>query len=104
MRKIALIVLALIVIALLLWAPWLTRQSAEQRAIDRFNAIWDGVVDGCGFNCRGCGVVGSERTLLGYAVEIEYACGLIPEDIPAYHQLGRAFVSIIGTVTGLEAP
>lgn len=104
MRRITLIVLAFILITLLLWAPWLTQQIAEQKVIDRFNTIWDGVVDGCGFNCRGCGIVGSERKLLGYEVEIEYACGLIPADTPEYHQRDRALVSIFGTVTGLDAP
>jgi hypothetical protein len=88
----------------LIWAPWLSRQDAEDRVVDQFNAAWEGVVDGCGFNCAGCGVTQSKRTLLGFKVEIEYACGLIPEDTPEYHQIDRAFVSVLGIVTGLDVP
>ncbi|HEY45397.1 MAG TPA: hypothetical protein G4O14_01285, partial [Anaerolineae bacterium] len=72
-------------------------QYAEDKVIDQFNSIWEGVVDGCG-------VIGTERTLLGYKVEIEYGCGLIPEDSPQYHQIDHAFVSVFGIVTELDAP
>ena len=93
-----------IVLVLIFWAPWLTTQYAEEKVIDQFNSAWAGVADGCGFNCAGCGVTRSERTLLGFKVEIEYACGLIPEDTLDYHQVDHAFVSIFGIVTGLETP
>ena len=104
MRRIVLISIAVVVVVLVIWAPWLTRQVAEDTVIDQFNSIWDGVVDGCGFDCNGCGVIGTERTLLGYKVEIEYGCGLIPKDSPQYHQIDHAFVSVFGIVTGLDAP
>ncbi|UCF62449.1 MAG: hypothetical protein JSV37_07050 [Anaerolineaceae bacterium] len=104
MRRIVVISIVAVVVALVIWAPWLTRQVAEDKVMDRFNSIWEGVVDGCGFDCKGCGVIGAERTWLGYKVEIEYGCGLIPEDSPQYHQFDQAFVSVFGIVTGLDAP
>ena len=103
-RTAAILSFVVILLILLIWAPWLSQQAAENKVVDQFNAAWEGVVDGCGFNCVGCGVIGSERTLLGFRVEIEFACGLIPEDTPEYHQMGSAFVSVFGTVTGLDSP
>lgn len=103
-RTAAFISFVVILLILLIWAPWLSQGVAETKVVDQFNTAWDGVVDGCGFNCSGCGVTGSERTLLGFNVEIEYACGLIPADSPEYHQVDSAFVSVFGTVTGLDSP
>jgi len=103
-RVVAVLGIVAIVLLVLIWAPWLTQQYAEEKVIDQFNSAWDGVIDGCGFQCNGCGVTGSERTLFGFNVEIEYACGLIPDDTPEYHQVDQIFVSVFGVVTGLDAP
>ena len=103
-KKAAVLSIAACVLVLIIWAPWMTTRSAEEKVLDRFNSAWDGVVDGCGFNCTGCGVTRSEKTLLGVKVEIEYACGLIPEDTPEYHQVDQAFVYGFGLVTGLDTP
>ena len=103
-RVVAVIGIVAIVLILMIWAPWLTQRYAEERAIDQFNSVWEGVIDGCGFNCTGCGVTGSERSLLGYEVEIEFACGLIPEDTPEHHQVDQVFVSVFGIVTGFDTP
>lgn len=54
--------------------------------------------DGCGFNCNGCGVQNTEKVLFGRKVSFIYACGLIPADLPEYHESAEAFVSFIGTV------
>ncbi|MGD2252422.1 MAG: hypothetical protein PVF70_05835 [Anaerolineales bacterium] len=102
-RSIVLILLAIDVL-LLLWAPWLSQHKAEQRVVVEFTAAWQGVVDGCGFNCDGCGVVGSERLVMGFRVEIEYACGLIPIDSEEFHETDIAYVSPFGTVHGLVVP
>ena len=98
-RIAAILSIIAIVLILLIWAPWLTKQYAKEKVMDQFVSAWDGVVDGCGFDCAGCGVTKSERTLLGFKVEIEYACGLIPEDTPDYHQVDQVFVSVLGIVT-----
>jgi hypothetical protein len=37
-------------------------------------------------------------------VTIEYACGLIPADLPEYHQRATSFISPLGTVHGLPTP
>ena len=98
---ILLIALLLVIFA---WSPWLTRASAESRAVNSFNKSWEFVADGCGTNCQGCGAVFSQRTPFGILVTVEYACGLIPADLPQYHQRTTAFVSTLGTVHGLPKP
>ena len=105
LRKFSLILLiALAFFAALAWSPWLTRASAEARAVDSFNKAWQFVADGCGTNCTGCGAVSSQRVPFGAFVTIEYTCGLIPADLPEYHQQSKAFVSALGTVHGLTKP
>lgn len=97
-----LIILALI--ALFAWGPWLTQASAEVRAVDSFTQAWESVADGCGLNCNGCGAISSQRIPFGILVTIEYACGMIPADLPEYHRQVIAFVSPLGTVHGLPKP
>ena len=94
----------IILIALVIWSPWLTQHYAETRAVNWFTNSWQGVADGCGVNCVGCGAVASRRVPFGSLVTLEYACGLIPEDLPEYHQRATAFVSALGTVHGLPQP
>jgi len=93
-----------VLVILLAWSPWLTRTSAETRAVDSFNKAWEFVADGCGTNCKGCGAVLSQRMPFGVLVTMEYACGLIPADLPEYHQRRNTFVSALGTVHGLPRP
>jgi hypothetical protein len=97
------VVLALI-LALVLWSPWLTTAYVERRVIQEFSSAWDGVVDGCGFDCEGCGVIRVSRLTFGYSVEIEYACGLLALDSSEFHLAGMAYVSPLGTVHGLPGP
>ncbi len=88
----------------LVWAPWLTQQYAERRVVDEFRAAWEDVVDGCGFQCEGCGVKTLQRELTGYAATIEYACGLLPSDSSTFHETRLVHVSVFGTVHGLPRP
>lgn len=104
MRKWFPAVAVLLILLIFLLAPWLNAAGAAQHVEDRFNSSWSGIADGCGFNCKGCGVQGTSRELLGYSVQIEYACGLLPEDSPAYHQRAKVFVSVLGTMHGLPVP
>jgi hypothetical protein len=97
-------VAVLVGLALLMWAPWLPAQAAEARVEEGFGAAWQGVADGCGFNCQGCGVTAVRRLLLGYAVEIEYACGMLPVDTHEFHRVETLYVSPLGTVHGLRQP
>lgn len=94
----------IILISLFAWSPWLTRTSAEIRTIDSFNKAWEYVADGCGTYCNGCGALSSRRIPFGVLVKLEYACDMIPEDTPEYHERGTAFVSPFGTVHGLPKP
>ena len=93
-----------VVLALLVSSPWLSTSHAEQRVVHEFEAAWRQVTDGCGFNCEGCGVTGSRRLVLGYLVEIQYACGLLPRDSPDSHVSARAYVSPFGTVHLVPRP
>ncbi len=105
MRKVTVsIAVALIVLVALAWAPWLPTKVAARQAEEAFTTAWEGVADGCGLNCRGCGVRSVRRLPLGYTVQVEYACGLLPEDTPAYHRSAAAYVSPLGTVHGLPRP
>jgi hypothetical protein len=99
---VVLVILALGI--LLIWAPWITSGYAENAVVRNFEEGWQNVVDGCGFNCEGCGVIESERVPFGYRVRIEYACGLLPADLPEYRQQADVFVSLFGTVHDLPAP
>jgi threonine/homoserine efflux transporter RhtA len=105
LRKYSFVILiALILIVISAWSPWLTPASAEARAVDSFNTSWQSVADGCGINCKGCGAVASQRVPFGVRVTIEFACGLIPADSREYHRQATAFVSALGTVHGLPKP
>lgn len=91
-------------LGLLARAPWLSAEAAQEKAVAAFTASWSGVADGCGVNCKGCGAVGAERATFGWRVELEYACGLRPADLPEYHQRTTLYVSPVGTVHGLTQP
>ncbi len=96
MNKIILLIVILIVLlSLFAWSPWITRDYAEQKATQEFSSSWEGVIDGCGFSCEGCGVKSSQKKLFGYSVVIEYGCGM-----KDYTQTDEIFVSAIGTVHG----
>jgi len=96
--KLAICLAAVGILALLAWCPWITPDFAAARAVNVFEERQKGIVDGCGFNCKGCGVKEAARAWFGSVVTIEYACGLLPADLPQYHRTGRAFVSCLGTV------
>ncbi len=97
--------LSLLVMAgLVVWAPWLVPESAEEQVIHAFEAAWDGIIDGCGFSCQGCGVVGSQRRPAGIAVEIEFGCGMLPSDSQEFHQTAVVLLSALGSIHGLPSP
>lgn len=98
------ILFCLLLIGLLSWSPWLTDSFAEIRAVDSFNRAWQSVADGCGTNCNGCGAILTRRVPFGALVAIEYACGLIPEDSPQYHERAEIFISAFGSAHGFPRP
>jgi len=100
----SIVLVALVPIVIAAWSPWLTQASAESRAVNSFNKAWEFVADGCGTSCKGCGAVSSQRVPFGALVTIDYACGMIPADVPEYHQQATGFVSGFGTVHGLPTP
>lgn len=95
-KKITLIV-GVILLLLLLPSP-ISRAYAKFWAVTSFHLSQSGVIDGCGFNCDGCGVKDIQKRWLGYSVTLEYACGLLPRDAPEFHQTQTVFVSFLGTV------
>jgi hypothetical protein len=96
--------IAVVAMVLSAWSPWLTQSFAEVRAVDSFNKSWSTVIDGCGTNCKGCGVIHSKRVPFGMEITLEYGCGLMPEDTPEYHEQAAGFVSTFGTVHGFPKP
>lgn len=105
-RQILVIILVVVLslLVLILWAPWLNAQGAENLAEQGFEETWAGVADGCGLNCPGCGVVQTQRILTGYYVDLQYACGMLPPGDPGQYQVVRVLVSVFGTVHGVPQP
>ncbi len=97
-------VLAILLLVVIAWAPWMTPRRAELLVVEAFVSGWQGVVDGCGFDCEGCGARHVRRMIVGYSVDIEYACGLLPLDSPEFHLTETAYVSPFGTIHGLNTP
>jgi hypothetical protein len=105
MRNLVLALLAAVVLLIAFaWSPWLSESLAKSLAESAFTTSWEHVIDGCGLDCKGCGARPARRVAFGYLVTLEYACGMIPADLPDYHQSAEAFVSSFGTVHGLPAP
>ena len=104
MDKKILIAGVIIIIALLAWAPWLSATDAQSAAKTYFEKKNVGIMDGCGFNCNGCGVKEAHKMLFGYSVDIEYACGLLPADKPEYHQTGTINVYSFGITKEVSKP
>ena len=104
-RKLILVTsIALIIFALLLWAPWINGQYAKEHAVAEFERTWLNVTDGCGFACHGCGAAAWKKVPFGAQVTLEYACGTVSVDSPASHQQVAVFVSFLGKVYGLPTP
>ncbi len=85
--RLSIIAAIIIIIALFAWAPWMSEAGAKESVNAYFEKRNAGIVDGCGFNCDGCGIKSAEKILFGYAVEVEYACGLLPADSKKYHTI-----------------
>jgi hypothetical protein len=91
-------------LALLAWSPWMPAGRAAAAAEEAFDRAWEGVVDGCGLDCEGCGARPVAKVPFGYVVQLEYACGMIPADLPEYHERATLLVSMLGTVHGIVGP
>lgn len=101
---VSLILILVLSTATLYASPWITDGFAVSRAVESFAKEWDGVSDGCGFNCKGCGVRTTWKVPFGRQVRIVYACGLLPYDSPEFHNEREIFVSFVGTVHGIPGP
>lgn len=77
----------------LAWSPWVTKEYAEKKVIGRFEKEWTGVIDGCGLNCEGCGIIDSRKIPFGYLITIQFKCGM-----KEYFQQDTNFVSFLGTI------
>lgn len=97
-KKILGFVFLVSLLLLAVWSPWITEEFAKDRASSSFQTSQNDIEDGCGFNCHGCGPLNTKKTLFGYKVQIEYACGLLKEDNTENHEKKWLFVSLIGTV------
>ncbi|MFH1917264.1 MAG: hypothetical protein ABIJ21_08445, partial [Nanoarchaeota archaeon] len=59
MRKLLLVGILVVLWLILAWAPWITREYAEEKVNAQFEDSWKNVADGCGMDCVGCGVTAS---------------------------------------------
>ena len=102
-KKILIITSLIILLILLAWSPWITKNYAETSVLKKFNQTWYGVNDGCGFNCNECGIKDSHKTLFGYIVKIEYDCGMTIYNpyINSKPKQDNIYVSPLGQVYGL---
>jgi hypothetical protein len=103
-RNLLLPFVILALFGLLLWSPWITRETAEVRTELALQDAWLNVVDGCGINCNGCGAIQSQRIPFGVLITLEYGCDMLPADSPEYHKKTIVFVSTFGTVHGIPKP
>jgi hypothetical protein len=94
--------LSLMLSALAAWSPWVTPWFAEQTGIVQFNLKWMNVIDGCGFNCEGCGATGYRKAAFGAHVTLQYGCGLIYPGEPL--KSSDIFISFLGTAHGIPKP
>jgi|SRR3989344_5305653 len=94
-KKTLMIIYFAILLIILMWSPWITKNYAEKIVSDKFVAEWEHVSDGCSLN----GVKNSHRALFGYSVQIEYNCGLVLPNSP--NKTSYVFVSFLSTVHGL---
>lgn len=97
-KNISIIGIIIAVLILLAASPWITKDYAEKRVVSAFEEGQKGIIDGCGFNCAGCGIVSSEKVIFGYLVNISYGCGLRPTESNAINERATKFVSFLGTV------
>lgn len=96
-----LLALSIILLIFALYYPWMKADKAREALVEQFNAKWQGVQDGCGINCKGCGPQEALKVLGGYKIRLEYACGILPEDKPEYHKNATVFVSFLGSASGI---
>ena len=104
MKRKPLLLIILLVLVLAIWSQWINGQYAKERAVSEFERAWLNVADGCGFACHGCGATAWKKVPFGAQVTLEYACGMLPADLPEYHQGANVFVSPLGMVYGLPTP
>lgn len=102
-NKICYVIIIILILLLLVWSPWITKDYAEKRVLEVFEKSQKGIIDGCGFNCVGCGIANSNKVFFGYSVDIEYGCGMRPLDARHLNERATKFVSFIGTVHLLES-
>ncbi|NQU77500.1 hypothetical protein HQ544_02270 [Candidatus Falkowbacteria bacterium] len=94
-----LLILIFIVLGMAIWSPWITKDYAKSIVSKKFESRWEGVLDGCGFRCEGCGVKESRRTFFGHKVGIEYGCGMKIPGMP--NTVDEIYVDLFGSVHGL---
>ena len=96
-RRMTLIaVIALVVIALFFWSPWINGSYVKERAVAEFERARLNVADDCGFACHGCGAAAWKKIPFGAQVTLEFACGMSPTDTSTQHRQAVVYVSPLG--------
>jgi len=74
------IIAIVIILIILSWLPWVTKNDAELRVLNDFNRTWYQFADGCGSYNQNTNKmepksISSEKTFFGYLVTMNYDCG-----------------------------
>lgn len=85
--------------AMFAWSPWLSPARAVNQVKAAFETKWHGVADGCSLDNSGIRSV--KRTVFGYSIKIEYACGMLPSNSREFYRYKNVYVSPFATVHNL---
>jgi len=108
-KKILIITSLIILLILLAWSPWITKDYSKTLILTRFNQSWYGVNDGCGSfnqitNRIEPDLITLQKIPFGYKVHIEYDCGMTIYNpyINSKSKQDNIYISPLGKVYGLE--
>jgi len=89
------LILILLILILLAWSPWQSKEFAESFVLRAFESEQKGVIDGCGFSCEGCGIESSQKIPFGYLINMKYKCGMCGPD--CHFRVEKRLVTSFGT-------
>jgi hypothetical protein len=102
MQKKSLVLIALLVLGLCAWSPWITQEAAFDLTETQFNEAWSGIIDGCGTDWNGLGATNFRKIPFGAMVTLEYQCKLIMPGQPPIQT--EVYVAFFGIAFGYPAP
>lgn len=102
MTKIVIVGVAILALGgLFIWSPWITAESAGEKALAAYTKTMEDVVDGCGFDCDDCGVTNVEKSLTGYSVALTVGCSFTAGPGQGTTSINM-FVPVLGSAKQVE--